>query len=171
MALTYEPISTTTLTSDTSTITFSSIPQTYTDLILVYSGGMATTTGYALSYRVNGSSSSIYSALRFYASGSGAVSTDQQYSTAQMYNLITATYNPGAVNLIHFFDYTNTTRIKTAFCEQWNRGYNLDGSGMVAKTASSIQTTSAISSITIAVEFIANFLTGGTATLYGIKAA
>jgi hypothetical protein len=169
MALTYEPIATNTLASDTGAITFSSIPQTYTDLVLVYSGGMATNTGYAISYRINGSSSGIYNALRFYASGSGAQSTDQQYGNNQLYTLITSTFNPAAVNVTHFFDYTNTTTKKTMLAEQWNRGYVSDG--MVAKTVGMIDTTSAITSIQFSPEFIANLLAGGTATLYGIKAA
>lgn len=59
MALTYEPIATTTISSPTSTITFSSIPSSYTDLVVVVTGKITGTTEDAY-FRLNNDSGANY---------------------------------------------------------------------------------------------------------------
>jgi hypothetical protein len=74
---TYTPIATTTLGSSTSSYTFSSIPQTYTDLVLIVSGYGAASDGNSIVCRVgNGTvdSGTNYSTTRLSGSGSSASS-------------------------------------------------------------------------------------------------
>jgi hypothetical protein len=60
MATTYELISSTVLPSNTSSITFSSIPQIYTDLILYISARSSDPAIYdQIDARINGNSSAI----------------------------------------------------------------------------------------------------------------
>ena len=61
MANTHVKIASTTLTTSTNTVTFNSIPQTYTDLKIVYSGrGVGTSDGYTDIWFNNNSTSGSY---------------------------------------------------------------------------------------------------------------
>jgi hypothetical protein len=74
MAITYEPIATTTLGSAAATVTFSSISGAYTDLIVV--ANLAQSAGSnSLRFRLNGDTGSNYSAtiLRGYGSTANSV--------------------------------------------------------------------------------------------------
>ena len=72
MPTTYEPIATTTLGSAAASITFSSIPATYTDLRVVFNGTV-TEVGETLYYRFNSDGASNYSITQVYgASGTAA---------------------------------------------------------------------------------------------------
>ena len=71
MAKTYEPISTQTLGTAPTTVTFSSIPQTYTDLVLVFNS-KSTTLNYPY-LTVNSDTGANYS--RTYLAGSGSAAT------------------------------------------------------------------------------------------------
>jgi hypothetical protein len=66
MAITYEPIATTTLGSAAASVTFSSISGSYTDLVLVVTGIGATVTTFPW-IRFNGLSTNIYSIQPFMA--------------------------------------------------------------------------------------------------------
>ncbi len=65
MANTYEPIATTTLTSASSSVVFSSIPQTYTDLVVVFVG-KNTTANVAMTgeFDLNGDGGNNYSSTQ-----------------------------------------------------------------------------------------------------------
>ena len=83
MATTYEAIQTTTLGSAAADITFSSIPATYTDLVLVYIGAtVSNNINYYL--RFNGDTGTNYSYT--YLSGTGsAVGSGRGSTTAFLY--------------------------------------------------------------------------------------
>jgi hypothetical protein len=70
MPATYEPIATYTAPSAQASYTFSSIPSTYTDLVLVANFGKSADT--AIKYRVNGDTGSNYSVTALYGDGSSA---------------------------------------------------------------------------------------------------
>jgi len=73
MPATYEPIATTTLTGGTS-YTFTSIPATYTDLVLVVNA--ATASGSSnLAMQFNADTGSNYSFTRIFGNGSSASSS------------------------------------------------------------------------------------------------
>ena len=169
MATTYEPIATTTLASTSaSVLVMNSIPSTYTDLILVMTGG--TTAGSnALYMRFNNDSTSIYSTTYMYGDGSSAVSgrlTGRDAVAIGYY------VEPGTSlefnSIAQIQNYSNATTYKTVLDRA-----NLAGTGTYPGTEASVslwRSTSAISRIDVLVSSN-TFNVGSTFTLYGIKAA
>lgn len=169
MASTYTPIATTTLGSASSTVTFSSIPSTYTDLILVCSITSFSATGNVISaYVGNGSidSGSNYSSTNLRGNGSAAASG--RYSTSNLGMMIYAGSvgnGTGEANIIvNFQNYANTSVYKTSIA----RGNQ--PATLVDTTVALWRSTSAINIIQVN-GGTASFGTGSTFTLYGIKAA
>ena len=72
MTATYDPIATTTLGSAASTITFSSIPNTFTDLRLVLFGVTLNATGTYNQIRFNNDTGTNYSWTQLLGNGSAA---------------------------------------------------------------------------------------------------
>ena len=168
MPATYEPIATTTLGSAASSITFSSIPSTYTDLRVVLV--TKTTSGNADIYlRFNSDSGSNYSRTILYGTGSVAGSGR---NTSQTYLYLTGTAYPNAsyAALVEadIFSYAGST-YKTLLNKV---ATDKNGAGGVEANVGLWRSTSAITSITLTLEASAqDFPTGTTATLYGIKSA
>ena len=166
---TYEPISTTTLGSTASSVTFSSIPSTYTDLVLVATG---TTGASGTTTKTNVGNGSIdtganYSVTRVAGTGSAAAS-DRITSETYCYNEWYANWNntSQAVTIIHFFNYANTTTYKTFLMRGNNTATGVDA------TVGLWRSTSAINTIQFAARNVSTVLNiGTTLTLYGIKAA
>lgn len=156
MASTYTPIATTTASSGT-TITFSSIPQTYTDLVLVAEGYGTEPTG--LTIHFNGDTSQIYSYTILSGSGSAASSgrnTSMSYINGGVFS------TSRGVSIYNIMNYTNTTTYKTAIC----RGNTV---GHETKAVVGLwRSTAAISSVSVQ---CSNFQPTCYFTLYGIKAA
>jgi hypothetical protein len=169
---TMTPIATSTLASATGSFTFSNIPQTYTDLLVVINGGMATNTGYGVSIRINSDTGSSYSSTRLYGAGS-TVTSDRLSNVTQLYALMPASNNLGSVHLFNFMNYSNATTNKTVLIRNSSRGWDAGGSatGVDALVAGLWRSTAAISSISFSPEFSANWLSGTSFTLYGVKAA
>jgi hypothetical protein len=169
MPATYEPIATTTLGSNASSITFTSIASTWTDikLIAVLKGAGTSPTFRA---RVNSSTTTIYSHTAIDGNGTSATSsrgTGLDY-IATGGTTISAT-NPEFYEL-DFFSYAGSTN-KTMLV---GRSADYNGSGDVERYVNLWRSTTAISSIQLYANlFNASglFATGSTATLYGIKAA
>lgn len=167
MAFTYTPIATTTLGSTTASYTFSSIPSTYTDIVLVADMADSNTgADQRMLVRVNGDSSTNYSTTIVYGSGSSATATINSNRTffdnsSGASNSITS----GSANIYHFMSYSNTTTYKTVLYRQNNLVNTAGTSAIVGLWRS----TSAINSITIFC--IGSLVAGSTFTLYGIKAA
>lgn len=162
MPKTYEPIQTQTLGTAVSSVTFSSIPQTYTDLFLTYNG----TSGISdLPIRYNSDTGSNYSYTRLYGDGSGIYSD-------RATNLTYSAYGIGSSALtfatIQINNYSNTTTFKSLL----GRG-GFTTSGYVSFFVSQWRSTAAITSITLGgnTGFSTNFSVGSTFTLFGIKAA
>lgn len=78
MPATYEPISTTTLSSATTSINFTSIPATYTDLRIVWVYQTTTGGSYPI-INFNSDAASNYSYITLF--GAGSSSGASQYST------------------------------------------------------------------------------------------
>jgi hypothetical protein len=113
---TYEPIATNTLGSAVSSLTFSSISTSYTDLVLVANYGISAS-GYGLRMRLgNGSADtgSNYSDTTICGTGSVARTSKNSAVTSIV------TTDPGLVSnsfsstmVVNLFNYSNTTTYKT----------------------------------------------------------
>ena len=168
MAKTYEPISTTTLATATGTVTFSSVPQTYTDLVLVTVFATATINE-DLAVRFNSDTGSNYSRTHLRGNGSTASS-----STATSQNLLLldvdssgSTLNTGLQTVTHFMNYANTSIQKSVLSRSGTLGGSYTGTSLIAGLW---RDTTAISTIGLFCTS-GNFVSGSTFTLYGIKAA
>ena len=166
---TYTPVATTTLgNSTTASYTFSSIPSTYTDLVLI-GAGQLTVNGEGLGVQFNGDTGTNYSFTYLSGSGSAAASGRQ---TARAY--ATSNWNTGFSNstenntIFHFQNYANSTTYKTVLA----RSNNAAGSSNPGtETVVSLwRNTAAITSILVKAN-TGFFTTGFTWTLYGIQAA
>ena len=159
---TMTPIATQTLASATATVTFSSIPQTYTDLVIIISAQNATG-GDALGTRFNSDTATNYSNTRIIGNGSTASSTRDSNQTAINSGYTRNTSD--SPNLISVNNYSNSTTYKTLL----SRGGNAE-----AETKASVglwRSTAAITSISFINLSGYNFTSGATFTLYGVKAA
>jgi hypothetical protein len=163
MPSTYEPIATTTLVSNTASYTFTSIPSTYTDLVLVMNGKATSGEGAFILRVGNGSidSGSNYSYTYMYGDGSSANSARSSNQTSGSCSRYDTT---AGIGIVQFMNYANTNVYKTIL----NRG----GSGsLVQATVNLWRSTSAINQIYVQPETSSNMVAGYTLTLYGIKAA
>ena len=161
---TYTPIATVS-PSGTSTVDFTSISGSYTDLVLVMSGSMASAANMFI--RVgNGSidTGSNYSITQITGSGSSASSgrlssqTEYKVTDGLFFNT-----NEECNILVSFQNYSNTTTNKT-----WLSRANSAGIGVNAGVGL-WRSTSAIN--TIRLYGSQNFNSGSKVTLYGIQAA
>jgi hypothetical protein len=158
---TYEPIATQTLASTATSVSFTSIAATYTDIVLVAAGTASTATGVFV--RVNNDSGSNYSFTQLQGDGTTATSSR---STAQNKAGAGSWYTTQSNSIVQFQNYANATTYKT-FLTRMNNAGNL-----VEATVSLWRNTAAINRIDIAPGFGANtFSIGSTFTLYGIAAA
>jgi len=164
MPATYEPIATTTIGVATASISFSSIAATYTDLKVVL---VALTSGGANRIRFNSDSGTNYSRVKITGDGTSATSTQSTSATSISFG---ANANPVLtipyLNTVDVFSYAGSTN-KTVL---WDQELDLNGSGEISKGVGLWRNTSAITAIELT-NSGGNFLTGTTATLYGIKNA
>jgi hypothetical protein len=164
MAITYSPIATTTLSTSATTVDFTSISGSYTDLILICS--LKGTDATDLALRFNSDSGSNYSATQLYGAGTAAGSTrttSQTYVNADYYGYIQSTNF--TVNIIHIMNYSNTNTYKTVLARASQAGNGTNAGSALWRS------TSAITSIRAMLTNAESFASGSTFTLYGIKAA
>jgi hypothetical protein len=164
MPSTYEPIAAQTVSgSSVLEIEFTSIPSTYTDLILITSG--TSTANIPLNITFNGSTTG-YSGTALGADGSSIFSfrrTNQdKISDFNMWTTSTA-------NVINIMNYSNSTTYKTVI----GRNNSIGGSQRELDIVVGLwQSTSAITSIKLTNPYGGYYYSiGSTFTLYGIKAA
>lgn len=158
---TMTPIATQTLTSNAATVTFSSIPNTYTDLMMVVNTITSTASEY-MSINLNSDTGSNYSRTRL--SGTGTSASSGRNSNETVGYIGAETYGTNALKfntVVHFMNYANTTTYKT-FLSRANH-IDLASEAIVGLW----RNTSAINTIKVN----SNFAAGSTFTLYGIKAA
>ena len=161
---TYTPIATVS-PSGTSTVDFTSISGSYTDLVLVMSGSMAAAANMFI--RVgNGSldTGSNYS-ITALVSGSSAVVSSRQTSQAQCQISEGTFFNTSEeCNIIvNFQNYSNTTTYKTWSARVNSVSIGLNGSVSLWRSTSAINTIRLYGS--------QNFNSGTKVTLYGLVAA
>lgn len=153
---TYVPIQAITLSSAAADVTFTGIPQTFTDLVLVANGSTSTATNNIL-FRFNGDTGSNYSRTRVLGNGSSASSERQSNVTSMA---IGDWGTDRCVVIANVQNYSNTTTNKTVLSRSSSEGF-------VSAYVGLWRNTSAISSITF-FKASADFTSGSTFTLYGI---
>jgi hypothetical protein len=162
MTSTYEKIATNTLGSATASVTFSSISGSYTDLVLVVNAG-ASSAGFDFAIRFNSDTGNNYSHTRLRGNGSAASSL--RASNNSFINTLSISTTIDSNFIVSINNYSNSTTYKSVLMRANNSAI------AVESVVGLWRNTSAITSITISPEFLtANFITGSTFTLYGIKA-
>lgn len=170
---TYEAIATQTLGSASASVTFSSIPGTYTDLILITQYMNNINGGLWLQY--NGDSGTNYSIVNLI---SDATNTPATYATGNQPYIWADTYLTGTgtvatdrpMTISHIMNYADTTKFKTTLCRSGDVRTTSSTAGTSYLGVSTWRNTSAINSITISAGGV-NFIATSTFSLYGIKAA
>jgi hypothetical protein len=167
MPKTYTPITTLTINnSTTTTLDFTSIPQTYTDLVLVCSYGLS---GGDLYFRLNndGGTGNLYSDLEIYGNGATAgVSALSNRSGYYLNDQGITRPGPATVSIVNFLNYTNTTTYKNVLWRSSDSGVSVEAH------VGSWRNTAAITSINFIMINVSGTITPGSQfTLYGIKAA
>lgn len=173
MATTYEAIATVTVGSGgAADITFSSIPATYTDLVLLCSIRDAyTVSGVTTQLRIrfNGDSSNVYSDMNLYGNGSSAASysrSSQSYVRNTSIPTSLATASTFGSTFIYIPNYGSSN----------NKSISFDGVTENNATEANAELTAglwansaAMTSIVISSQSGANLVQYSSATLYGIK--
>jgi hypothetical protein len=168
---TYTPIATTTLGSTQGTVTFSSIPSTYTDLVIIINAGFSNAASdNQFEVRFNGDSGTNYSVTSLLGNGSAASSNRQSNNTyAEMFQRISRVSLTSNI-ILNIQNYSNTTTFKTMLAR-----VNAPDSASNPGTAVNVnlwRSTAAINSVAMSNYAGGNtFLAGSTFTLYGIAAA
>ena len=166
---TYTPIATTTASGSVSSITFTGISGSYTDILLVCNAYYTTSSRTSFSIQVgNGliDTGTNYSWTGLYGNGTTAASgraTSQTYTYGGVISGVPCTF------LVHLLNYSNTTTYKTFL----TRGNSLGSSASedVWAGANLWRSTSAINQVKVYVGNGSNFTSDSVFTLYGITAA
>lgn len=163
---TYVAIDTKTVVgSSTSSVTFTNIPQGYTDLVIVVNGSNNTGDSEIAIRTGNGSvnTGSVYSTTFLFGNGStpgSSRTSNRNWADAARTDTTRST------SIIHIMNYSNTTTNKTIL----GRGSN---STLAIATVSLVRDTVAINTVQLAAHYDAtfNFTDGTTFTIYGIASA
>lgn len=157
---TYTPIASQTLGSTSANVTFSSIPQGYTDLVLIVKAKAATTDD-NIYLRFNSDDASNYSVTNMYGNGSSAASTRYSNSSFIWFDnfgyLRTSSFSTIIMN---FQNYSNSATNKTCLIRN-----NIDSVGVTASVGL-WRNTAPITAINL---LTSGFATGSTFSLYGIQ--
>lgn len=160
MPATYDSLASTVLSSAQSTVTFSSIPATYTDLILVGSGSLTGTNDTAVTLRFNGDTGSNYGITYLYGNGSTVLTGDEP-------NLTVADTFYWSTNAC-----TGMTHIQDYATSKWKTCISRSGAdnAFVISYTGTWRNSTAINSITIQTD-AGQLAAGCIFTLYGILKA
>jgi hypothetical protein len=159
---TYTPLATVTLGSSASSVTFSSIPATYRDLILVAANTTLSTSGEAFGLlRFNGDSSTIYSRVQMVGNLGSAQSTAASSENA-IYSIMVGSTTYNSALTIQIMDYSATDKHKTVLLRSSSPNIVMGAAGRWGST-------SAITSIVISPSGT-SWATGSTFSLYGVIA-
>jgi hypothetical protein len=163
MALTYEPIASTTLGTGAATIDLASIPTTYTDLKIIFTG--ITASGDTLEMRFNNNSNANYSRVR--VSGDGS-------ATATGRNAVQTRFSIGDIYSTQPFfiecdvmGYAGSNRKTMLYTHSLDR----NGNGEIIKGACLWNATAAITEVNFFTASANNFNAGTTISVYGILKA
>jgi hypothetical protein len=169
----WDSIATTTLNTSTASVTFSSIPATYTHLQvrMIARDDRASVTSDSGAFRFNSDSGTNYTYHALIGTGSSAVASAADTNNRGLIDRFTAS-TAGAstfgVATMDIFDYANTSKYKTV---KMLGGYANNGEGQISFSSGLWQSTSAISTIVIFPNVGTNWVQYSSFALYGIKGA
>jgi hypothetical protein len=170
----FEPITAITVPSaGVSSITFNSIPSTYTHLQLRYitRNNRSGQSLDAINIRANGDTAANYANHRLQGDGTTASSsngTSLGYSIFGQTNASTSTANVFTAGIMEILDYANTNKNKTF---RTLNGFDANGSGYIGLYSGFWQSTVAINSLTLSSNDGSGMLEYSSFALYGIKGA
>ena len=165
---TYVKIATTTISSASSAVTFSNLPQNYTDLYLVLSvRANSAPTSFGTGIRFNGDTGSNYSRTYTYGYGPSTGGGREVNQTRIFYSSGTNTASQFNLIKIHLLNYSNSIAYKTVVAR------NDDKADVTGMTSGVWRNSSAITSITITPydDNSTGFAVGTTFNIYGIECA
>ena len=165
MPQTYTPIATFTMTGSTGTVNFTSIPQTFTDLILVMQGGADSAANKYNWMQYNSDTGTNYSTTQLW--GNGTTTGSLRWTNRSNINMEYNSFPTTDLNCIHIAqiqNYSNTTTYKTCLIRAGR------ATAATEITVGIWRSTTAITSIKVESD-TSNYQSGSTLTLYGIKAA
>jgi hypothetical protein len=157
------------LGASTTSVTFSSIPSTYTDLVLICQSKQVSGSGSGR-FHVNGDTSNLYSFTYLVGTSSATASGRVTSASTCIKGLLDSwqtsqpTGDYGQM-ILHFPNYANTTTWKTVLGQNGSSTLSNDIS------VSMWRSTAAISSITLTIDATGSFTAGSSYSLYGITAA
>ena len=171
MPATYTLIASNTLSSSAASVTFSSIPNTYTDLVLKLSVRSARTDpSDTINFTINSIGGTSYSNTALVGNGSAASSgrvsnaNDVDYSAAA--NAATSTSNTFSNVEIYIPNYAGSTNKPFSAFTAYEDNTT---TAVIRANASLLSNTAAVTSITMATAGIGDFVSGSSFYLYGIK--
>lgn len=162
-------IASNTLTSSAASVTFSSIPSTYTDLVVRYSARGATNID-TVTMRINADSSVLYSYRSLQGNGGSASSTNDGGGDTQIsipYGVVGSTLTASTFSSGEIYVPNYTVAQNRQISTHQTQENNAASSGM-AVTAGLYRSTTAISTIAL-FGSAGNFASGSSFFLYGLK--
>ena len=160
MTDTYRALANITLGTAASSVTFSSIPATFRDLVLVFTGTGSTTLQGRI--RLNGDTGSNYTYIRMSGSGSATTSAAAGSQTSGFISAIAQATTTGALQMdINIMDYSATDKHKTIISQASAAANGAEA--FVNRWAN----TAAVTSVQILTS-TGNWAIGTTVALYGI---
>lgn len=160
MPSTYEPIATQTVGSGVTSVTFSSIASSYTDLVIIVNASL-TAPDSNLDYRFNGDTGSNYSYTSISGSGSSASSTAAANTTKGRLDNFGYLDTTISTHIMQIMNYSNTTTNKTTISRGNNTSNGTSAAVNLWRSTAAVTSVTLISGVT--------FVSGSTFTLYGIK--
>jgi len=171
MAATYTLISSNVLAASAASVTFSSIPSTYTDLVLRISARSDDTGSSYKTFKLvfNGDTTALYSETRLYAESTNTIYSSTQGNRSNN----TARYTTAGLSTSNTFSnfdlyIPSYTVSQNKPMSQFGVAENNSADGGISVYADLYRSTSAISSVEVG-NFSGNFVAGSSFYLYGIK--
>lgn len=166
----YESIATINLSGgDSGSVTFSSIPQTYTHLqFRAFARDNRASVGNTIRWQFNGDTGTNYSSHLLYGDGSSiaAAALTNDYGIATVVSSNSATSGVFGAFIMDILDYTNTNKYKTT---RTLGGFDNNGSGDIELDSGLWQSTSAINQIAVRFNSATALKQYSYLALYGIK--
>jgi hypothetical protein len=173
MPSTYKLISSSTLTSSASSVTFSAIPGTYTDLVLRISARSDDSANNSNSIRLyfNGNTGTVYSFTRILSDGTTVTSYTASANGDELYfnhgiNSATSTASTFSNAEIYISDYTSSSNKSIMGFQVTEKNTAASYMGTAAGLA---RITSAITSIEVTLNPSQSYVSNSSFYLYGIK--